>query len=297
MYCSHCGKELREAAAFCVFCGMSVEQMTMPVGQRTLPAGQRALPKTSNKKAALIVGICVGVALLMFALMVLAFSLPAIFAARDAASRMQCSTHMRIIGIALHNYHDEHGALPPLYTVDEEGNPLHSWRVLILPFIGHQRLYDQIRLDEPWDSNHNRQFHDQMPRFFKCPRHPGDPLRDCTYAAVAGLAFFPAEEAGSIVGLRFQDFTEELSDIFALVEVREAFNWMDPTADSTLENIAQGNRMGSYHSGGDFINVVFLDAQIGVFRLADLRNAAAHRIEQARLGNGTAVEPKNDDDQ
>ena len=80
---------------------------------------------------------------------------PSIAVAQGAAQRMACTNNIKQILLALHDYHDTCDALPPLYTVDEEGNPLHSWRVLILPFIGQQALYQQINLDEPWDSEHN----------------------------------------------------------------------------------------------------------------------------------------------
>jgi len=253
MYCSQCGKELREAAAFCVYCGTPVEPMAMPIRHNTI--------RRNNKKAIIIVVISVGIAALMFVLMVLALALPAIFAAREAASRMQCGSHLRKIAIALHNYHDTYGALPPLHTVDEEGNPLHSWRVLILPFIEQQHLYSQIRLDEPWDSDHNRQFHDQMPWIFRCPNHPGDPRRDCTYSAIAGWSLVPAQEAGSVLGLRWQDFPQGTSNTLALVEVREAFNWMDPTADVTLEELNRGARVGSYHATRRSV-VAYLDGSV-----------------------------------
>jgi len=85
-----------------------------------------------------------------------------VFTSQEAARRMQCSSYSKGILLAFHNYSDTHGALPPLYTVDDEGKPLHSWRVLILPFLEQQDLYNQIRLDEPWDSEYNKQFHDRM---------------------------------------------------------------------------------------------------------------------------------------
>ncbi len=75
---------------------------------------------------------------------------------------------MAIVGEALLAYQNDHGALPPAFTRDVQGRPLHSWRVLILPYLGEKEkaLYDQIRLDEPWDSEYNSQFHESMPTLY-----------------------------------------------------------------------------------------------------------------------------------
>ena len=82
---------------------------------------------------------------------------------------------------ALERYCEEHGSYPPAYTVDENGQPLHSWRVLILPHLSASQnpldkelretqdlkaLYEDIRLDEPWDSEYNRQFASRMPKCY-----------------------------------------------------------------------------------------------------------------------------------
>src|SRR5688500_14578472 len=50
--------------------------------------------------------------------------------------RPPCVDNLHRIGLALHGYAGAHDAFPPAYTVDEAGNPLHSWRTLILPFLG-----------------------------------------------------------------------------------------------------------------------------------------------------------------
>src|SRR5262245_36590716 len=79
----------------------------------------------------------------------------AIKGARGSAQRIQCANNLKQIGLALHNFEAVHSALPPQAIVDEEGEPLLSWRVAILPYIGEQALYDEFHLDEPWDSEHN----------------------------------------------------------------------------------------------------------------------------------------------
>jgi hypothetical protein len=67
------------------------------------------------------------------------------------------------IALAMLIYERDHGTLPPAYSVDEAGRPLHSWRVLLLPYLGHQTLQDKIRLDEPWDSPNNLPLLAEMP--------------------------------------------------------------------------------------------------------------------------------------
>lgn len=51
-----------------------------------------------------------------------------------------------------------------------DGTPLHSWRVLILPYIEQQKLYDEFRLAEPWDSPHNIRLLDRMPSTYAPPQ-------------------------------------------------------------------------------------------------------------------------------
>ena len=223
---------------------------------------------------------CIVLCIVMFADLFLVF--------REMAKRDICVDRERQIGSALHDYHDRHGALPPLYTVDEEGNPLHSWRVLILPYMKQQALYEQIRLDEPWDSDHNSLFHDQMPDVYKCPYHPGDSRRSCTYSAIAGWSFVPATEVGSVVGLKFVDFTGDAWDTPVLVEVSEAFNWMDPTADVTLEDFALGNRVGSHHM--PYVYVWYRNNAANGTTLERLQNVAARKV--AEKGKSETTEEK-----
>ncbi|MDR3109456.1 MAG: DUF1559 domain-containing protein [Planctomycetaceae bacterium] len=169
-----------------------------------------------------------------------------------------CATNMQKIEAGLARYLLANGLiLPPLYTVDKDGKPLHSWRVLILPFIGQQELYAKIRLDESWDSEYNKQFHNEVIPDFVCHSNPDiQPGLNCCYSAIAGEAFIPAKPnkpklGGSIVS-RLKD---DPSITIIFVEVKKPFCWMDPTADVTLAELEKGtdaedSRIGSYHEIG-----------------------------------------------
>ena len=73
----------------------------------------------------------------------------------------------------MHNYDSTHGSLPPHAIYGKDGKPLLSWRVLILPYIEEQALYEQFHLDEPWDSPHNEPLLRQIPRCYRSPLDGG----------------------------------------------------------------------------------------------------------------------------
>ena len=53
---------------------------------------------------------------------------------------------MKEIVMAIEEYKGKNGHYPPAYIADGNGKPLHSWRVLILPFLGYDGLYKSIQL-------------------------------------------------------------------------------------------------------------------------------------------------------
>jgi hypothetical protein len=94
---------------------------------------------------------------------------PILAKVRAAASRQVTMNHLRQIGLAMHNYHDVTKAFPPQYTVDKKKRPLLSWRVHILPYIEQPELYREFKLDEPWDSPHNKKLIARMPEVYRSP--------------------------------------------------------------------------------------------------------------------------------
>ena len=127
--------------------------------------------RSGKMSTGMIVLICIACCLPMVCCLGIggALVLPAVQAAREAARRALCSNNLKQIGLALHNYSAIYDCFPPAFVPDEDGRPMHSWRVLILPYLGEQALYDQYRFDEPWDSPHNSALAALMPSIYQCP--------------------------------------------------------------------------------------------------------------------------------
>jgi hypothetical protein len=93
---------------------------------------------------------------------------------QEAARRAQSASALRQLALALHNYHDTKGHFPPYALPGKDGRPLLSWRVALLPFLEQGPLYRKFRLDEPWDSPHNKGLLPFMPRQLEAPGLPTD---------------------------------------------------------------------------------------------------------------------------
>lgn len=116
---------------------------------------------------------------------------------RSVGRRNVCETNLRHIGLAILNYEAENGHLPPAFVADENGKPMYSWRVLIMPEFEMQDEYDLYYLKEPWDGPNNRTI-DKCPPSFQCPIEytsnrlidlnlPDPPIPDTvSYVAVGG---------------------------------------------------------------------------------------------------------------
>lgn len=97
-----------------------------------------------------------------------ALQLPAVNAARERARCMRCENNLRQIGLAVRNYADTYGCYPPTCTYDKSGRPMHSWRLLILPFMDASGTYEKCNFTEPWDSPNNLKLLADRKSVYKC---------------------------------------------------------------------------------------------------------------------------------
>src|SRR5262249_36090654 len=130
-------------------------------------------------------------------------------------------------GLALHNYHDAMGAFPGAAMLDKNGKPLLSWRVAILPYLEENELYQEFKLDEPWDSKHNKKLIEKMPKLY-APTIKGKPAKANTtyYQVFTGPdAMFNPKAA---FGLRLANVTDGTSNTAMVVEAAQPVIWSKP---------------------------------------------------------------------
>ncbi|MEQ9406320.1 MAG: DUF1559 domain-containing protein [Fuerstiella sp.] len=156
---------------------------------------------------------------------------PAIMQAQAAAKRTQSRNNLKEIALAMHNFHDVYGRLPNAAPQSPTGEKWLSWRVHLLPFLGHEDLYQQFALEEPWDSPTNRPLADKMPDVYRSPKadlSAGHTL----YQVVIG----PGTMYENAEGRSFRDCTDGTSNTILAVEVApdRAVYWTQPN-DFTFE--------------------------------------------------------------
>lgn len=96
--------------------------------------------------------------------------------------------NLRQISLALTHYQGTHGTFPPVYIPDEDGKPMHSWRVLILQELERMDLHALYDFDLPWDHPTNLAVAAQLPSVFSSPyfsEHADEGLT--TYLAASAM--------------------------------------------------------------------------------------------------------------
>ncbi len=130
------------------------------------------------------------------------------------------------MGLAFHNYYSANRKFPSVTTSNGQPRKL-SWRVDLLPYLGYGELAKEFHLDEPWDSEHNKQLIPRMPAIFRCPQSK--------HSMASGLSTFvlPVHEKAMWVkgtDIDFKDIHDGTSNTVMVVEARDelAQIWTKP---------------------------------------------------------------------
>jgi len=174
-------------------------------------------------------------------LALLALLAPGVEAVREGLGRLSCHKNLSYIQVALQCYHSDYGRYPPAYIADKNGKPIHSWRVLILPYLYETALYKAYNFSEPWDGPNNKKLLAARPIYYACSEDPG------TQNAKVGLTSFVAVVGANAAwsGVKPKS-TGEIRDVRNTILVAEAADsgiaWTEPR-DLSLDDLeaAQGH--------------------------------------------------------
>src|SRR5438876_2275143 len=107
-----------------------------------------------------------------------ALLLPAVQSAREAARATQCKSHLKQLGLALHQYHDTHNVLPPGWLADEpQGAPGWGWTTHLLAYLEQKNLVEgAIHWDLPIADPANQRARETVVPMLLCPSDPAPKL-------------------------------------------------------------------------------------------------------------------------
>ncbi len=178
---------------------------------------------------------------------------------------MQCSNNLKNLSLALLEYERTSGSYPPMNS--SPLGKLVSWRVEVLPWLGHQELNERYDRNSDWDAAANRQLANNKVDSFACPSNleatDGDGRWYSAYVRLEG-AKVRAAQGGKL------DLSRAHS--IAIVEAcGQNIIWTEPrdsiVNDATVGVNLPGKKMGwsdgaisSYHTGG--ANVAMLDGSV-----------------------------------
>lgn len=278
--CPHCGEltlvddEFAGHSGPCIGCGRTI---VVPRFASPRPAGLAGaaipasaypgMPQVSPRRKFLfltLIGVAATVALI--ALLMILFQ-PVLEYSRAGAHRRKCAANLRKIGVALMAYEQQYGTLPPAYVEDAVGVRLHSWRVLLLPFLGPEEkaLQDQYDFSEPWDSDHNKLLAAKMPAVFRCPAdEPAQPenANDTNYLVFVGKqTAFP----GATTVSRRQITDDQRQTIYVLEAKGTGVGWTQPIdLEEGRSSLDFGTDVGGNHHRG--MNVLLSTGEVRFLR-------------------------------
>jgi len=166
-------------------------------------------------------------------------------AANDKEARETSKKNLRELAVAMHNYHDTYGHLPLAALKDKKGKALLSWRVALLPFVEQDKLYKEFRLDEPWDSAHNKKLLAKMPKLYAPvlgkPKQP----HSTYYVVFTGDGAF----GGNVPARIPASFPDGTSNTILIIEAGEPVPWTKPADLDYQDKMALPKLGGMFKDG------------------------------------------------
>jgi hypothetical protein len=192
--------------------------------------------------------------------------LPGVSSVRTSANKMKSQNNLKQLSLAMHNYANSSGYLPRHAIYGKDGKPLLSWRVAVLPYLEQGPLHRKFKLDEPWDSPHNKALLKYMPPSFISPEEQPSSEPYTTYYQVfignngpVGPMFEPGAQFQVRLGSGIPDGS---SSTFLVVEAGTAVPWTKPE-DLTYDPAQPLPKLGGLYKDG--FAAAFVDGSVRFF--------------------------------
>lgn len=222
---------------------------------------------------------------------------PAVQRPRETGNAPSCLHHLKYLALAIHNYHEIHGELPPALGVRNETTPEHSWRARVMYLLegSHYFTYDPR---QSWDAPANMQGAMPLPSSeMQCPDHGTG--TDTNYFAIVGTQ----TAWGDGAPLKISSITDGTSNTILIVEAAgRGIHWAEPRdlsfdeavillATPLDEHSDDGHRVeeGYFYKPSYRRNVAFCDGHVESLRMPLAREAA---IALLTANGGETVDPE-----
>ncbi|HEX5443871.1 MAG TPA: M56 family metallopeptidase [Pirellulales bacterium] len=171
----------------------------------------------------------------------------------DALGKADEQAHLANLGRlakAFAAYHAAHGHYPPAAVMGPDGKTVHSWRVELLPYLGEQKLFDEYKLDQPWDSEHNQQLVERIPEIYHTTASSNKGKADYYVVTGQGTLF-----DGNALASR-ESIADAPGETILVLQSRQRAPWtkpvdVDPRADRQADQPIRGLGHGFYAAFAD----------------------------------------------
>ncbi len=232
----------------------------------SIPGGSAGLstPTASSggSKTWVVILAVVLVGAVICSVILAALLIPTFSTSREQAKNLVSEGNLQQIGLALMKYRMQHGEYPPAYVAGTDGKPLYSWRVLMLPYMDQEALYQKFDKTKAWDSPENKPISDLALDLFQNPNEESKGTSLTDYVAAVGdeTLFVPPPQ-------KVVDDMNVSPSTIAVGEIAHSkIHWAEPRdLDVSTMSMKLKDPAGtgfSNSSGRKTVNVALADARV-----------------------------------
>ena len=212
----------------------------------------------------------------------------AVFETRPAVNRTKRINRMMQLGGAVTNYESEMGHAPPPVVLDTTGRASHSWRAIILPYLGAEgesisQAYDY---SSSWDSAENRTLWDRMPAAFALSGRSNREYTD--YVVLRFRSPVKITYNHKQVSQQIRPFQDARGDEYLILECPTSrVRWLEP------RDVEWNGDSAELADGSNLSDVLFLDYYWTIGDAKDLSITTTTRLTRDQDGESRKVESES----